>query len=33
MSRLGFTVNSPADGYINGRIELLGDELRKVLEV
>jgi F420-dependent oxidoreductase-like protein len=27
----GFTVNSPANGHIEGRIELLGDVLRKVV--
>jgi hypothetical protein len=31
MTRLGFTVNLPADGHIEGRIELLGDVLRKVV--
>jgi F420-dependent oxidoreductase-like protein len=29
----GFTVNSPANGHVDGRIELLGDVLRKVVGV
>jgi len=29
----GFTVNSPANGHIEGRIELLGDVLRRVVGV
>ena len=29
----GFTVNSPANGHIDGRIELLGDVLRKVVGI
>jgi F420-dependent oxidoreductase-like protein len=28
----GFTVNSPANGHIEGRVELLGEVLRKVVE-
>jgi alkanesulfonate monooxygenase SsuD/methylene tetrahydromethanopterin reductase-like flavin-dependent oxidoreductase (luciferase family) len=29
----GFTVNSPANGHIEGRVELLGEVLRKVVGV
>jgi hypothetical protein len=29
----GFTVNSPADGHVEGRVELLGEVLRKVLGI
>jgi len=27
----GFTVNAPANGHIEGRVELLGEVLRKVV--
>jgi alkanesulfonate monooxygenase SsuD/methylene tetrahydromethanopterin reductase-like flavin-dependent oxidoreductase (luciferase family) len=29
----GFTVNSPANGHIEGRVELLGQVLRKVVGI
>ena len=29
----GFTVNSPANGHIEGRVELLGEVLRKVVGI
>jgi hypothetical protein len=29
----GFTVNSPANGHIEGRVELLGQVLRKVVDI
>ncbi len=29
----GFTVNSPANGHIEGRVELLGEVLRKVVDI
>jgi hypothetical protein len=29
----GFTVNCPANGHIEGRVELLGEVLRKVVGI